>query len=110
METLDLKQAASFLKMNHQVLRRKAKDGHIPGKKTGKCWVFVEEHLADFISGRYPEPAKKDQEVDNSKEQSCQFTSEETLGGYNSRALTDEKYSNLLELPTNRKRKNFMTA
>ncbi len=53
METLDLDQAAEFLKMNAEVLRRKAKSGGIPGRKAGKCWVFIREHLADWVSGRY---------------------------------------------------------
>ena len=56
MNTLDLNEAASFLKMNPEVLRRKARAGQVPGRKAGKCWIFVKEHLADWVSGRYSEP------------------------------------------------------
>lgn len=54
METLDLDEAAEFLKMNAEVLRRKAKNSQIPGRKAGKRWIFIREHLADWVSGRYP--------------------------------------------------------
>ena len=57
--TLDLNEAASFLKMNPEVLRRKARAGQVPGRKAGKCWIFVKEHLADWVSGRYSQtPAR----------------------------------------------------
>ena len=36
MQTLDLHEAAEFLKMNPEVLRRKAKAGLIKGSKPGK--------------------------------------------------------------------------
>ncbi|MFZ2406254.1 MAG: helix-turn-helix domain-containing protein, partial [Methylobacter sp.] len=52
----DLEQAAEFLKMNPEVLRRKAKLGLIPGRKAGKRWIFVCEHLADWVSGRFSFP------------------------------------------------------
>ena len=35
METLDLKQAADFLKMHWQTLREKAKAGEVPGSVNG---------------------------------------------------------------------------
>jgi len=59
MNTLDLNEAAGFLKMNPEVLRRKARAGQVPGRKAGKCWIFVKEHLADWVSGRYSEPRRE---------------------------------------------------
>ena len=35
-ETLDLKQAADYLKMHWQTLTEKAKSGQVPGAKVGK--------------------------------------------------------------------------
>ena len=43
MHTLDLKQAAEFLKMHPVTLQCKAKAGEIPGAKPGKSWVFIDE-------------------------------------------------------------------
>lgn len=53
MRTLDLHQAADFLCMNPEALRQKAKAGVIPGAKPGKCWVFLEEDLAEYIRTAY---------------------------------------------------------
>ena len=41
--------------MNPEVLRRKAKSQEVPSRKAGKRWIFIKEHLADWVSGRYPE-------------------------------------------------------
>ncbi len=39
--------------MNPEALRQKAKAGVIPGAKPGKCWVFLEEDLAEYIRTAY---------------------------------------------------------
>jgi hypothetical protein len=46
MKTLDLHEAAEFLRMNPQVLRRKAYNGEIPGRKTGKSFMKETKHLS----------------------------------------------------------------
>ena len=51
MQTFGLQEAADFLLMNKEVLRRKANTGIVPARKVGKRWVFVKEHLADYVSG-----------------------------------------------------------
>jgi excisionase family DNA binding protein len=52
-KTLDLKEAARFLKITPEGLRRKAARGEIPGAKPGKCWCFREDDLADYIRSLY---------------------------------------------------------
>ena len=102
MKTLDLNEAAEFLRMNPQVLRRKAYNGEIPGRKTGKCWLFIQEHLADWVSGRYPEPVRELRVIDGHKtkqeEHLCQSTSAKKRGGYNLPRQTADEYNNLLGL------------
>lgn len=101
MKTLDLNEAASFLKMNPEVLRRKASAGQVPGKKAGKCWIFIKEHLADWVSGRYPEPRRGLQVIDGFKLQDkkpCQSTNARKPGGFSSPLQTDAEYSKLLGL------------
>ena len=39
--TLDLNEAAEFLRMSPAVLRQKARAGIIKGAKPGKRWVFL---------------------------------------------------------------------
>jgi excisionase family DNA binding protein len=53
-ETLDLKQAADYLKMHWQTLREKAKSGEVPGAKIGKQWVFIKEDLVTHIRHSFP--------------------------------------------------------
>ncbi len=47
--TMDLAEAASFLKMHPDTLQRKARAGIIPGAKNGK-WVFLEADLASYAN------------------------------------------------------------
>ncbi len=101
MKTIDLKTAADYLHMSPEGLRRLAKKGAVPGRKTGRSWVFVEEHLADWVSGRYPNPERQLQVIDNGKQEikkSCRFTSGKKLGGSNSPIQTVDEYSSLLGL------------
>lgn len=93
MATFDLYEAARFLKMNPEVLRRKAKAGIVPSRKTGKRWVFVSEHLADWVSGRY-------QPIDTQQTASiqCQSTNAKTFTGFSSPIQTEKEYNALLGL------------
>jgi excisionase family DNA binding protein len=47
--TFLLKEAAAFLHMSPEVLRRKATTGEIPGAKPGKCWVFLKSDLVEYL-------------------------------------------------------------
>lgn len=67
MKTLNLEEAAEFLKMNPEVLRRKAKAKEVPSRKAGKRWLFIKEHLADWVSGRYPERGQTLRVIDGRK-------------------------------------------
>ena len=103
MQTLNLKEAADLLKLHHEVLRRKAVAGEVPGRKVGKKWVFVEEHLCDFISGRFPVQGQALKIVSSSLQKSgidkaCQSTKEKTPGGSRLPWQTEREYKNLLGL------------
>ena len=53
MHTLDLKQAAAFLHMHPEEVRRRAKLGLLPGAKPGKSWIFIDSDLAEFVRSHY---------------------------------------------------------
>ena len=40
-ETLDLKEAAQFLKLHWQTVRKRAVSGEIPAANLGRRWVFL---------------------------------------------------------------------
>jgi excisionase family DNA binding protein len=54
--TLDLNEAAAFLKMSPEALRRKAKAGEIPGRKVGKRWCFIKSDLVAYVRSGYASP------------------------------------------------------
>lgn len=53
MMTLDLQQAAELLKLHPQTVLQCARSGDIPAAKPGKCWVFIEEDLIDWLRSLY---------------------------------------------------------
>jgi hypothetical protein len=58
METLDLRQAAQFLKKSIEVTRRAAAKGSIPAAKVGGSWVFLLDDLVEFLRSRYSKTAE----------------------------------------------------
>jgi hypothetical protein len=103
MQTLDLLKAAEFLKLNPESLRRMVKAGLVPGRKVGRGWLFVQEHLADWVSGRYPEPEQSLQVIDTQQTEvikQCQSTNVVKLGGYKSQQQVAKEYNALLGLKT----------
>jgi hypothetical protein len=56
MNTLDLHQAAAFLHMHPEEVRRRAKLGLLPGAKPGKSWIFIEDDLVDYVRSQYAVP------------------------------------------------------
>lgn len=65
MELMTLKKAAEYLKMNPEVLRRKVKDGTIPGKKIGErsSWRFYKEELDKFIEWNGEKPSYQEEDL-----------------------------------------------
>ena len=51
--TLNLEQAASYLMMCTEQLRRKASSKKIPAGKMGKRWVFLKQDLDNVIRSQY---------------------------------------------------------
>lgn len=56
MRSLNLAEAAAFLKLHPEELRRRALDGRVPAAKIGRRWVFLEDDLAQFVRGQYAGP------------------------------------------------------
>ena len=49
MKSIGLHEAAAFLRMHPEEVRRRARLGLLPGAKPGKRWVFIEADLADYL-------------------------------------------------------------
>lgn len=106
-KTLDLKEAADFLKMKPESLRRKAANGDIPGAKPGKCWCFRKDDLAEYVRSLYASPAKASS-GDTMRRNQCHSTKETTYGGLTSATKVNE-YKERLGLQTRNERKDSTT-
>ena len=89
-DVLTLKQAAEFLQMDDETLRRKVVAGEIPGKKLGN-WRFVKEDLVTYIRSGYSSPALRGEENPCSAKSKAQVSS--TL---DSQIQAEKDYANLL--------------
>jgi hypothetical protein len=109
MSTLTLQQAAEFLKIHPVTLLEKANAGIVPGAKIGKRWVFIEIDLIDYIRSQYPRRALQGE---HERSITCHSTNARIhpIGGSNSRAATDDRYSKALGLPTRSKPRSCTTS
>jgi hypothetical protein len=99
MQTLDLKQAAQFLRLHPEELRQRAKRGLIPGAKVGRSWVFIEDDLVQYVRSLYAVPRQALQ-VTLGKEMQCHFANAAGSGGSTFAPPTGSEYAELLKLPT----------
>lgn len=97
MNTLDLKEAANFLKLHPEEVRRRAKAGIIPGAKLGKRWVFIEDDLADHMRSLYAYPRQALQ-VGHKEKQKCHSLNVEKRGGLVSPHQAASELDALLQL------------
>jgi len=111
MRTLTLTEAAAFLKMHQEEVRMRAKRGLLPGAKTGKRWVFLEEDLIAYVRSLYALSRQALRVTPlNEKESVCHYASEERSGGSTSPPPTGNVYADLLKPKLKPKRKNFTTG
>ncbi len=112
MVSFDLNEAADFLKMHRESLRRLAISGDVPARKVGKKWVFIREHLADYVSGRYIQQGGGLRVINGGKAQEqvvWQSKKEMVSGTSTSSRPTGSVYEELLGLKINSKLKNCTT-
>ncbi len=100
MRTLDLNEAAAFLKMTPEGLRRKVANGEIPGAKPGKRWCFREDDLAEYLRSLYSNAAKTSWGVVGiDRRTTWHSAKEETSGGLESVTM-EKEYNKALGLQT----------
>lgn len=103
MPALTLKQAAEWLQVNDETLRRAAKSGKIGNKQLG-VWRFTEKALENFVNGVHStheqEPLRL---IKGGKQQKCPSinAAKTKRGGLITPTQTANEYANLLGLKTN---------
>ena len=102
MNTLNLQEAAVFLKIHPVTLGVKARTGEIPGSKIGKCWVFVDIDLVQYIRAQYQRQDLQGEQLEVSQ---CHSSNERVhLTGGSNFSTTAEQYKKVLALQTKRER------
>ena len=96
-ETLDLYEAADFLKMHWNTLREKAAAGLIPGSKPSKRWVFVKEDLVSYLRSQYSTNRPRSQVQQVGDTLCCSSDPIRSSGGAALPHRTDVEYNNLLK-------------
>jgi len=113
MKTLNLEEAAQFLKMHPEEVRRRAKAGIIPGAKVGKCWVFIEEFieedLAAYMRSLYA-PPRQALQVGHGEKQLCHSVNVVRRGGLVSPHQAASELDALLLLKIKPKHRNSTTS
>ncbi|MGZ8251904.1 MAG: helix-turn-helix domain-containing protein [Methylophilaceae bacterium] len=108
MNTLTLQEAAQFLKIHPVTLGEKARLGEIPGTKIGKCWVFLDVDLIEYIRSQYKRRDLQGEQVEVSQ---CHSSNEKIhLSGGLKLPTTDDQYKKVLRLPIRPKPKSITTS
>jgi excisionase family DNA binding protein len=97
-ETFSLDEAAAFLGMNAEVVRRRAASGEIPGAKTGKGWRFLNIDLVDFLRSQYPVKRQEPQSAIEKEKTQCHSSNAVTHGTSISSHRTENEYDKVLGL------------
>ena len=97
MKSLNLEDAAKLLMIHPKNLQGRAKSGEIPGAKPGKCWVFIEADLFEWLRLQY---TTKRQDV-SKEEVVCSL--KEKKPGITSSVSKEKLYTDLLA-PTTKNR------
>ena len=108
MSTLTLREAAALLKIHPATLQDKARSGAIPGAKIGKCWVFVEIDLIEYVRSQYKRRALQGEHAEVTQ---CHSTNDQTprIGGSRLPAM-ESAYSKALGLRTRPKPRSITTS
>jgi hypothetical protein len=105
-KTLNLEQAADFLKLHPEELRSRAKAGIVPAAKIGKRWVFIENDLADYVRSLYAAPRQALRVTSGKGAEICHSRNAVTRGTSTLLHHPASELDALLGLPIKPKRRN----
>jgi len=109
MKSLALDEAAAFLRMHPEEVRRRARLGLIPAAKPGKRWVFLEADLADYLRSLYAAPRQALRVTLRKEVANCHSTNAVTRGTWMSPRRAATELESLLRQRTGKPRRNTTT-
>lgn len=109
MNTFNLEEAALFLKLHPEEVRRRAKAGIIPGVKLGKRWVFIEDDLVAYLRSLYA-TLRQALQVGHEEKQLCHSLNVVRRGGLVSPHQAASELDALLQQKIKPKHRNSTTS
>jgi len=104
MKTMDLLDASKLLMLHPQTILQRARSGELPAAKPGKCWVFIEEDLINWLRQQYTY-TRQDVSANKNGESTCSLKESKARAGIINFPLTEKQYTDLLAPATKRKHK-----
>ena len=102
-QTLDVEAASKLLKIHPSTLLAKARAGEIPAAKPGKCWIFIENELLNWLRGLYIYKWQNVGGYQNGDETTCSLKEKIAKTGITSLPSKEKFYTTLLEPATKKK-------
>lgn len=99
MKTLDLKEAAFFLRMSPEGLRRKIAKGELPASKIGRRWLFIEDDLVQYMRSSYATPPETSWGVVGINRRTTWHSIKEATSGGLPLPTKEQEYRKALGLP-----------
>src|SRR5687767_2088515 len=96
--TLDLIEAARYLRMSPAVLRQRARQGLVRAAKPGKRWVFLEADLAAYLRQLYADSWQAPRSGSSKEVSAWESTNAVMCGGSGLSPGPVDEYSALLGL------------
>ena len=111
MRTLALSDAAAFLKLHPEEVRRRARRGVIPGARVGRRWVFIEDDLTAYVRSLYGAQARSCLEsgLHERSDTAWHYANAAKSGGWISPHRAASELGALLKQKIGARRKNFTT-
>ncbi len=110
MRTFDVQEAADFLHISARVLRKRARNGEVPAARPGKCWVFIEEDLVEYLRHQYSPHRHMPRAGSNVGGTTWESTNAERYGGSGFMPPMASEYERVLKRRINKSRKRCMTG
>ena len=98
MKTMEIEEAAQFVKLHPVTLSEMARLGEVPAAKPGKKWVFIDVDLIEWLRANYRSQASVSDSTERSN--TCHFSNAKTqaIGGSKLLPPTESEYKKALGL------------
>jgi excisionase family DNA binding protein len=99
MKTLDINEAAEFLKVHRNTALELAERGDLIGAKIGRAWVFLEDDLVEFLRAQSRQQTRERQNLKEGRELETRTVSKSPFNDVSPLALKRRARRSIPTLP-----------